>query len=211
MPRYSIVVTCKEDTPKHFEITRGGFHPSREPVELHTTDPTKLKYVLLTHIGNFEREYGCPDAGGHILTKEDLPNLKIRKGTIMVECQHGVVEYMPSSRVCSNCGWRCWGGTGFGDGQFFCWHNGCQKKWSEKAKAHKRAAIEKHSSEGLCIFDQAWIGLCSNEALTGHSVCSDHLGIQCRCGAQATRECSNAGSLVCGRPLCDEHKCLQHS
>ncbi len=211
MPRYSVVVACKEEPAQHFEVTHGGSHHSRKPVELHTTDQTILKYVLLTHIRNFESKYGCPDAGGHIFTRQDLPSLKIRKGTTLVECLHGAVKYMPSFRVCSNCDWKCGGGTDLGDGEFFCWNKKCWNKSVEQFSAKKSASIEKHRREGLCIFEQAWIGLCSKNAVADQVVCSDHLGTKCRCGAQATRECSNAGSFVCGRPLCNEHQCPQHS
>ncbi len=210
MPRYSVVVVCEEEHPQHAEVTLKDLRLGRKPKELHTTDQTILGYVLQTHIGNFKRNYGCPDAGGSIRTEQDLPELKIRKGTTVVECRGNVANYLPYLQVCSNCGWRCDSGTVMGDGEFFCWNKACWDKSVEQFDAKKRVTIAKHRSEGLCIFDQAWIGLCSNKALTGHSVCSDHLGTKCHCGAQATRECSHAGSFVCGRPLCDEHKCPAH-
>ena len=66
-----------------------------------------------------------------------------------------------------------------------------------------------------CKFDKAWQGLCGKECVG--DFCEDHLGIKCRCGKQATSECSETPSLVCGVPLCGdlyckaEHDFAEHS
>lgn len=61
-----------------------------------------------------------------------------------------------------------------------------------------------------CVFNVAWVGRCKNEAEDGSVVCEKHSKQKCWCGAQATRECSHASSLVCGAPLCADHRCKSH-
>lgn len=57
-----------------------------------------------------------------------------------------------------------------------------------------------------CKFDMAWIGKCFKD--TNSKFCSKHEGIKCCiCGKQATHECPETMSLVCGFPLCDDPKC----
>jgi NTP pyrophosphatase (non-canonical NTP hydrolase) len=53
-----------------------------------------------------------------------------------------------------------------------------------------------------CIWDQAWVGPCKAPTTFGQ-LCTKHVGKACvGCGKQAVRECPEAGSLVCGAPLC---------
>lgn len=55
-----------------------------------------------------------------------------------------------------------------------------------------------------CVFNKAWIGPCGDEA-DASGFCATHRGLKCvSCKKQATRECDEAGSLVCGYPLCDD-------
>ena len=61
-----------------------------------------------------------------------------------------------------------------------------------------------------CEFDRAWIGPCGSqhnsqvETTTGKVFCDKHLGLKCvSCKQQATHECPETLSLVCGYPLCD--------
>lgn len=58
---------------------------------------------------------------------------------------------------------------------------------------------------GHCRFNMAWVGHC-NQPCVG-DICEKHAKKKCRCGKQATRECSHAGQFVCGAPLCDDCKC----
>ena len=52
-----------------------------------------------------------------------------------------------------------------------------------------------------CGFIEAWIGACTNER-----PCEKHRNQNCwKCDAPATRNCSVAGSLVCGVPMCEKH------
>jgi hypothetical protein len=54
-----------------------------------------------------------------------------------------------------------------------------------------------------CKFDRAWIGACGAEC-GEETYCLAHRKVKCTvCGEQATHECPEAGSLVCGYPLCD--------
>lgn len=54
-----------------------------------------------------------------------------------------------------------------------------------------------------CKYVLAWIGKCGAEC--DGDFCKKHQGIKCSsCGGQATGECEDAGSLVCGSPLCDD-------
>jgi hypothetical protein len=61
-----------------------------------------------------------------------------------------------------------------------------------------------------CQRTLSWIGQCSAGALPDNIVCKEHAKDKCWCGAVATRDCSNAGSFVCGRPLCKDHECPGH-
>jgi len=58
-----------------------------------------------------------------------------------------------------------------------------------------------------CRFDECWVGRCKAEAIEGSDFCPAHTGQRCWCGAQASRNCDVASSLVCGAPTCDEHEC----
>jgi hypothetical protein len=62
----------------------------------------------------------------------------------------------------------------------------------------------------MCNYNLAWIGKCKNSNVEGESYCKEHLNKRCKCGKQATHECSIASSLVCGYPLCDICKCPLH-
>jgi hypothetical protein len=54
-----------------------------------------------------------------------------------------------------------------------------------------------------CGWDEAWIGICKNEAIEGSEYCAEHNGKKCGvCGEQANRECPETCGLVCGFPLC---------
>lgn len=55
-----------------------------------------------------------------------------------------------------------------------------------------------------CQFDKAWVGYCKEPTLPDQKFCAKHIKEKCAsCGEQATKECPEAGSLVCGAPLCD--------
>jgi hypothetical protein len=57
---------------------------------------------------------------------------------------------------------------------------------------------------GKCKYSLAWRGDCGNETKEG-DYCSEHSEIKCcSCGNQATHECHETGSFVCGAPLCGE-------
>ena len=61
-----------------------------------------------------------------------------------------------------------------------------------------------------CIYNVPWVGSCNKQTAEGHEVCEEHLKYKCHCGKQATGGCSSAGSLVCGRPTCNDCKCPTH-
>lgn len=72
-----------------------------------------------------------------------------------------------------------------------------------------------------CERDVSWVGRCNNIAVNvtdnpidyepgRAALCSKHLKDRCACGKPAIRDCENAGSLVCGRPLCANCKCTAH-
>ena len=55
----------------------------------------------------------------------------------------------------------------------------------------------------MCKFDKAWIGKCKEQPMD--DFCNTHKGIKCcSCGEQATGECNETNTLVCGAPLCDD-------
>lgn len=64
--------------------------------------------------------------------------------------------------------------------------------------------------DGLCGYDisAGWsIWRCGNP-----EPCPEHVNKRCWCGKQAKYACSYAGQLVCGAPLCEEHRhhCRTH-
>ena len=64
---------------------------------------------------------------------------------------------------------------------------------------------------GQCDFIRAWVGTCNNPTVEGDAKCPDHSGKTCvECGHPAETECDNAGSLVCGAPLCGQCTHLAH-
>lgn len=55
-----------------------------------------------------------------------------------------------------------------------------------------------------CKFQKAWIGQCC-KPIHENGMCEEHSKVKCvSCGAQATHECPETGTLVCGAPLCDD-------
>lgn len=60
-----------------------------------------------------------------------------------------------------------------------------------------------------CPYDEPWIGRCGKDIKEGTSPhrCGKHDGYDCWCGKPGVRGCSVAVSFVCGRPLCEDHKC----
>lgn len=60
--------------------------------------------------------------------------------------------------------------------------------------------------ETTCEFDLAWIGACKKVVKDGELFCEKHLKEKCwKCDKQATGQCDDAGSFVCGMPQCAEH------
>jgi len=57
----------------------------------------------------------------------------------------------------------------------------------------------------MCEFIVAWVGKCNKESQ--EKFCKQHKDIECKCGKQATHECSQTSQFVCGKPLCNECKC----
>jgi hypothetical protein len=56
-----------------------------------------------------------------------------------------------------------------------------------------------------CKWNKPWQGRCTNYATHEDGMCDEHTGKFCSsCGRPATHGCDNAGSLVCGSPLCDD-------
>lgn len=61
-----------------------------------------------------------------------------------------------------------------------------------------------------CEYGIPWVGSCkakTNVKVDGVYVCGEHIKEKCGCGRQANRGCSNAGSFVCGAPLCADCRC----
>jgi len=62
-----------------------------------------------------------------------------------------------------------------------------------------------------CVRVGGWEGDCQNEALPNKRFCEKDKffeGKSCvheDCGEPVTNYCTMAGSLVCGRPLCEKH------
>jgi hypothetical protein len=85
------------------------------------------------------------------------------------------------------------------------WQSICWPCW-EKEGAEKDARIRAETTQavldrGLCGFEEAWVGHCFNT-----KECPRHKKQRCwSCKGPATRNCSVAGSLVCGVPECAEH------
>lgn len=64
--------------------------------------------------------------------------------------------------------------------------------------------------ENNCRYTIAWFGPCKKPA-DESGFCPKHNGTLCECGKQATKECPMAGSMLCGKPICDDHNyCKWH-
>ena len=71
------------------------------------------------------------------------------------------------------------------------------------------SAVSVEPAENCCTYlaDGGWTSWVCGEPLP----CAKHSEYRCDCGQPATHGCPNAGSLVCGRPCCDEHfECQKH-
>lgn len=110
---------------------------------------------------------------------------------------------------CTFCGVTGFGGMHYvrpdGSNGFACWKEDCQDSYH--AEDDKRKNMEKVSLEIKqgCPFVIAWVGFCEKP---GNPYCEEHSKARCHCGSQATHECSDASSLVCGALLCDNCRCL---
>ncbi len=111
---------------------------------------------------------------------------------------------------CKFCGRDVFGGWTYEDASgktvHACWKcdDKATKEMVEVARMESKEMKRKHQ----CIFHEAWIGPCKKPAVKGSYYCKEHHGKKCaRCGKQATHECSTAGSLVCGTPLCSDCIC----
>lgn len=63
----------------------------------------------------------------------------------------------------------------------------------------------------MCDFELVYIGRCPEKNVTGAAFCKKHNGKKCSnpgCSNQATTQCYETGSLVCGAPICS--KCGEH-
>lgn len=61
--------------------------------------------------------------------------------------------------------------------------------------------------DGVCCYDEPWVGPCQEQLAPGSDFCARHKKYRCGCGAQAIRGCGFASSLVCGHPLCGNPEC----
>jgi hypothetical protein len=63
-----------------------------------------------------------------------------------------------------------------------------------------------------CIFHPAWQSKCNKDVVAGGTCCEEHSKVKCSvCEKQATRECEETSSLVCGAPLCATCSCKYHN
>ena len=67
---------------------------------------------------------------------------------------------------------------------------------------------KKENALKQCQFVIPWAGRCKR--ISEQDYCEEHRRQKCHCGKQATTGCDSAGSLVCGRPLCDNCQCPTH-
>jgi hypothetical protein len=72
-----------------------------------------------------------------------------------------------------------------------------------------------------CKFMIAWVGRCKSPPVGSHEsknpfledviegeYCEKHMERICKCGKQATHDCSDTiGPMICGAPLCDDCEC----
>lgn len=66
--------------------------------------------------------------------------------------------------------------------------------------------IEKTQTK-QCVFIEAWIGRCKNDAVPGGIVCEHHRKQKCwSCEEQATSNCEHTSQFVCGVAQCNKHK-----
>ena len=58
-----------------------------------------------------------------------------------------------------------------------------------------------------CLYKRAWTdNPCDVDC--NQSYCDYHLQRKCKCGSQATHDCSEfSGSFICGYPICENRKC----
>jgi len=75
------------------------------------------------------------------------------------------------------------------------------QEWLRKTGREHLVRPLEETQPHTCGFDEAWVGKCQNP-----TPCPKHDNQRCfQCGKKATKNCSIAGSLVCGMPECDEH------
>jgi hypothetical protein len=68
----------------------------------------------------------------------------------------------------------------------------------------------KEATSKCCKYDICWTGRCNENVVEGTEYCQEHLEQKCYtkgCEEQAEGECHGySGSMVCGAPMCKNHK-----
>ena len=207
MPHYRLGILC--GAPREHQQ-----HASYDDnLDLEVTAEPELKQVLSDELERYREIYGCGNPRGWLQSTQDLPQLKIRRGSTLVSS--GEPGFATDAKTCAHCGWQSSGGTGFYDADgrelHFCGEPDCLKTYNRLAKQVEIRTRTQQVDNHQCVYQRAWIGTCLKPTAANAIVCAEHQSRHCSvCGRQATRECTSAGSFVCGSPLCDEHACPMH-
>ena len=111
--------------------------------------------------------------------------------------------------ICSYCEKEMEGGLFFdgpkGKEISSCFNDACEKLAYRDMAKRKKEELFLLEKNNQCRFEEAWRGYCKKP---GYPICPLHKIQKCVvCKSQAIKECEDAGSFVCGNPLCKQCSC----
>jgi hypothetical protein len=93
------------------------------------------------------------------------------------------------------------------DDDRFAWRDLAPGDYGVMQSQYAQRPCDETERETPCGFERAWLPRCPKP-----QPCPEHAEAKCWCGARAVRECPYAMGLICGAPLCSEHRgCEGHS
>jgi hypothetical protein len=192
----------------------------QQELELDKLDEMSLRAILDSFVERYMRVSHCREPRSWVRAAEDIEELKLRSGSMIIGDSDAGGVYLPvgvmgsiGNEECVNCHWYAIGGIGYvqdGKSIFFCYNPDCKKAADEYGSDRKKQKLEAHVATGQCKFSDYVAftpkDFCTNKADGEDQLCSMHRGVKCSvCQRQAVRMHWEFGSLAYSYPRCGEH------
>ncbi|MBW4061130.1 hypothetical protein HJC99_00965 [Candidatus Saccharibacteria bacterium] len=137
MPSYQLSIVCGAPRAHQYFHAHFGDVLALESI----TEPT-LRLILTTELARYREVYGCSNPRGWLQPQQDLPDLKIRRGTTIVSSSEP--GFPPDAEICAHCGWQSFGGRNLYESAdrnlHYCMEPECLKLVTAR---HKRSQRER--------------------------------------------------------------------